>query len=184
MKALDEYFLMVVFTLLLNGVHVFANFIFNLNRETTDLTFVSHWSIVPSQTLLLIYRIPHGHYTIHSYDTSQIHLIFTTIASLAVLDCSLWNGCIWNKARITRRPLFPFPSRKLLVITFLHVRNCPSSKHQHKRNLSVVLWPCVLGKRWARYSWIAADKRMCSVFPQWFDRECGCSNSCIWLAEM
>ena len=34
MKALDEYFLMVVFTLLLNRVHVFANFIFNLNRET------------------------------------------------------------------------------------------------------------------------------------------------------
>ena len=26
MKALDEYFLMVVFTLLLNRVHVFANF--------------------------------------------------------------------------------------------------------------------------------------------------------------
>ena len=34
MKVLDEYFLMVVFTLLLNRVHVFANFIFNLNRET------------------------------------------------------------------------------------------------------------------------------------------------------
>ena len=35
MKALDEYFLMVVLTLLLNRVHVFANFIrFNLNRET------------------------------------------------------------------------------------------------------------------------------------------------------
>ena len=34
MKALDEYFLMVVFTLLLNRVHVFANFMSNLNRET------------------------------------------------------------------------------------------------------------------------------------------------------
>ena len=34
MKALDEYFLMVVFTLLLNAVHVFANFMFNVNRET------------------------------------------------------------------------------------------------------------------------------------------------------
>ena len=34
MKALDEYFLMVVFTLLLNRVHVFANFMFNLDRET------------------------------------------------------------------------------------------------------------------------------------------------------
>ena len=33
MKALDEYFLMVVFTLLLNKVHVFANFMFNLDRE-------------------------------------------------------------------------------------------------------------------------------------------------------
>ena len=33
-KALDEYFLMVVFTLLLNTVQVFANFMFHLNRET------------------------------------------------------------------------------------------------------------------------------------------------------
>ena len=33
MKALDEYFLMVVFTLLLSKVHVFANFMFNLDRE-------------------------------------------------------------------------------------------------------------------------------------------------------
>ena len=29
MKALDEYFLMVVFTLLLNRVHVFASFMFS-----------------------------------------------------------------------------------------------------------------------------------------------------------
>ena len=34
MKALDEYFLMLAFTLLLNRVHVFANLKFNLNRET------------------------------------------------------------------------------------------------------------------------------------------------------
>ena len=34
MKALDEYILMVVFMLLLNRVHVFVNFMFNLNRET------------------------------------------------------------------------------------------------------------------------------------------------------
>ena len=34
MKALHEYFLVVLFTLLLNRVHVFANFMFNLNRET------------------------------------------------------------------------------------------------------------------------------------------------------
>ena len=33
MKALDEYFLIVVFTYLLNTVHGFANFEFNLNRE-------------------------------------------------------------------------------------------------------------------------------------------------------
>ena len=32
-KALEEHFLMVVFTLLLNRVHVFANFMFNLDRE-------------------------------------------------------------------------------------------------------------------------------------------------------
>ena len=35
MKALDEYFLMVVFTLLLNRVHVLANFMFNLKRNMT-----------------------------------------------------------------------------------------------------------------------------------------------------
>ena len=32
-KALDEYFLKAVFTLLLNNVHVSANFIFNLQRQ-------------------------------------------------------------------------------------------------------------------------------------------------------
>ena len=30
MKALNEYFLIVLFTLFLNTVHVFANFVFNL----------------------------------------------------------------------------------------------------------------------------------------------------------
>ena len=34
MKALDEHSLMAVFPLLLNRVHVFANFMFNLDRET------------------------------------------------------------------------------------------------------------------------------------------------------
>ena len=34
MKALNEYFLIVVFALLLNRVHVFANFMFNLDGET------------------------------------------------------------------------------------------------------------------------------------------------------
>ena len=33
MKALDEYFLMVVFPLVLNRVHVFAKFVFNLDRK-------------------------------------------------------------------------------------------------------------------------------------------------------
>ena len=33
MKALDEYFLVVVFTLLLNRVHVLAIFVFNFDRE-------------------------------------------------------------------------------------------------------------------------------------------------------
>ena len=33
MKALDEDFLMVVFALLLNRLHVFAIFMFNLDRE-------------------------------------------------------------------------------------------------------------------------------------------------------
>ena len=39
MKALDEYFLMVVFTLLLNRVHVSAPFMFNFNRETRQWNF-------------------------------------------------------------------------------------------------------------------------------------------------
>ena len=34
MRAIDEYFLMVMFKLLLNTVHVFADFAFNLDRET------------------------------------------------------------------------------------------------------------------------------------------------------
>ena len=34
MKSLDEYFLMVVFMLLLSRVHDFANFMFNFDRET------------------------------------------------------------------------------------------------------------------------------------------------------
>ena len=33
MKALDKYFLMVVFTLLQNRVHVFANFMFNFGQR-------------------------------------------------------------------------------------------------------------------------------------------------------
>ena len=33
MKGLDEYFVMAVFTLLLNRVCVFANFMFNLNQR-------------------------------------------------------------------------------------------------------------------------------------------------------
>ena len=37
MKALDEYFLMVVFMLLLNRVHGFVNFSFNLEREAWQL---------------------------------------------------------------------------------------------------------------------------------------------------
>ena len=34
MKALNEYFLIVLFVLLLNKVHVFAIFMFNFNKET------------------------------------------------------------------------------------------------------------------------------------------------------
>ena len=43
MKALDEYFLMVVFVLLLNKVHVFAIFMFNLDRETWQWKGLNHW---------------------------------------------------------------------------------------------------------------------------------------------
>ena len=46
MKALDEYFLMVVFTLLLNKLHVFAIYIFSFERknmaaQTKDADFNS-----------------------------------------------------------------------------------------------------------------------------------------------
>ena len=40
MKALDEYFLMAVVMLLLNTVHVFANFMFNLSRERRDIVVI------------------------------------------------------------------------------------------------------------------------------------------------
>ena len=36
MKALDEYFLIVVFKLLLNRVHGFANFMLNLKAEKRE----------------------------------------------------------------------------------------------------------------------------------------------------
>ena len=39
MKALDEYFLMVVFTLLLNRVHVFANFMFNFDQRNVVVNY-------------------------------------------------------------------------------------------------------------------------------------------------
>ena len=41
MKVLNEYFLMVMFTVLLNAVHVFANVSFNLNRETWQLKLIN-----------------------------------------------------------------------------------------------------------------------------------------------
>ena len=37
MKALDKYFLMVVFTLLPNKIHLFANFVFNLNSAELSI---------------------------------------------------------------------------------------------------------------------------------------------------
>ena len=43
MKALDEYFLMAVFTLLLNSVHVFANFMFNVDRNTWQQRVKVHY---------------------------------------------------------------------------------------------------------------------------------------------
>ena len=57
MKALDEYFPMVVFTLLLNRVHVFANFMFNLNREITAVKVLSQIRF-QGELLLLQFRFP------------------------------------------------------------------------------------------------------------------------------
>ena len=48
MKALVEYFLMVVFKLLLNKVHVFANLMYNLNTAVgvniMDIAYNFHWT--------------------------------------------------------------------------------------------------------------------------------------------
>ena len=41
-KALKEYFLIVVFPLSLNRVHVFANFMFTMNRETMAVKGLIH----------------------------------------------------------------------------------------------------------------------------------------------
>ena len=57
MKALDEYILMVVLTSLLNRVHVFANFMLNLNRETVKgLT-------VLLVTVILVDKLDHDGFT-------------------------------------------------------------------------------------------------------------------------
>ena len=57
MKALDEYILMVVLTSLLNRVHVFANFMVNLNRETVKgLT-------VLLVTVILVDKLDHDGFT-------------------------------------------------------------------------------------------------------------------------
>ena len=45
MKALDECFLMEVFTLLLNTFHDFTNFMFNLNRKNMAVKGLS-WGLV------------------------------------------------------------------------------------------------------------------------------------------
>ena len=46
MKALDEYFLMVVFKLLLNRVNVFANFMLTVKglKNTTFIRMQTYWN--------------------------------------------------------------------------------------------------------------------------------------------
>ena len=44
MKALHEYFLMVVFMLLLNSVHVFSNFMFNMDKEKWQSKHWNEWN--------------------------------------------------------------------------------------------------------------------------------------------
>ena len=56
MKALDVYFLMVVFTLLLNRVHVFANFMFNLNMKGLIFTIICLVSSFHVQEIVLLQR--------------------------------------------------------------------------------------------------------------------------------
>ena len=55
MKALDQYVLVVVFTLLLNRLHAFANFMFNLDREMWQwkglcfpMTYFTEFKIIPA----------------------------------------------------------------------------------------------------------------------------------------
>ena len=60
MKALDEiqYFLMEVFTLLLNRVHVVAEFVFNLGRELNPSHYEKNLVLDTKGDLTLASKVP------------------------------------------------------------------------------------------------------------------------------
>ena len=55
MKALEKYFLMVVFTLLLNRVHVFAIVVFNLDRKSLTVKGLNVIVVSSEETLLWLF---------------------------------------------------------------------------------------------------------------------------------
>ena len=70
MKALNEYFLMVAFALLLDRIHVFANFIFNLDRETIIFSKVSIDQSSPE-------ALATGDFLVYSTLQHQLHVAIT-----------------------------------------------------------------------------------------------------------
>ena len=79
MKALNEYFLMVVFTLLLNRVLVCANFMFNLSRE---FNLIKH-------ALISFTRQPpklksQKHYIIHNKNIFTVKQVFKVLFAMMI----------------------------------------------------------------------------------------------------
>ena len=81
MKALDEYFLMVVFTLLLNRDHVFAIFMFKLdrNKAVKGLT-----DLVISKTIKIS--------SITKFQKSRPYSVHTKCNLL----CSIYSTKVWH----------------------------------------------------------------------------------------
>ena len=70
MKALDEYFLLVVFTLFLNRVNLFANFMFHLNIEIMAEKGLERANCSSQKQIKL------GKNSIHKYFALKCHLTF------------------------------------------------------------------------------------------------------------
>ena len=87
MKALDDYFLLVVFTLLLNSGHVFLIFMFSLDRES--------WQWKGDERYLgdavLVYRSELATQTFSYYilDIQVVYMILTYPLSVFMERCGI-----------------------------------------------------------------------------------------------